>query len=272
MKNLLQNKEFQLDEILFQGRNKAYGAYTLRQESDRILTKSMIVGIALFTVLSAVPLFLNSYKTSDPVLGTGDYSKHVLKRVEYRTPEKNPPATVVPQVPSKIKTVVSQVPTPSSTATQDQPPAKISDTGVRSLENIKGTETTTYITPSVTNHPVSLLPAVTPPANIPNNDPMTKVDVEATFSGGINAFRNKVVSQFNTSGFEGIGEKLSTVVTFIVEKDGTISAVKANGKNAEFSREAEKTIRSVKGKWTPAKIKGQPVRSYFSFPITMMFE
>ena len=65
---------------------------------------------------------------------------------------------------------------------------------------------------------------------------------------------------------------MSTVVTFIVERDGSISSVKAAGKDAAFNREAERTIKSVKGKWVPAKVKGQAVRSYFKFPVSMMFE
>jgi protein TonB len=63
------------------------------------------------------------------------------------------------------------------------------------------------------------------------------------------------------------------VVTFIVEKDGTISGLKANGKDVEFNNEAIRTIKNVKGLWKPAKNKqGEAVRSYFKFPITMNFE
>ena len=61
-------------------------------------------------------------------------------------------------------------------------------------------------------------------------------------------------------------------MTFVVERDGTISNVKAVGANADFNRESEKVIKSIKGKWNPAKLGGQNVRSYFRFPISMQFE
>jgi protein TonB len=54
----------------------------------------------------------------------------------------------------------------------------------------------------------------------------TKVDVEANFEGGIDAFRNKVMNKFDGSGFENEGS-IKTTITFIVEMDGTISGIKA---------------------------------------------
>ena len=42
--------------------------------------------------------------------------------------------------------------------------------------------------------------------------------------------------------------------------------------DAAFNKEAEKTIRNIKGKWMPAKLNGKNVRSYFNFPISMQFE
>ena len=80
-------------------------------------------------------------------------------------------------------------------------------------------------------------------------------------------------SNFDTSvvGSES-GEVIKAVVTFVVERDGTISNIKAAGANADFNKEAEKVIKSIKGKWNPAKLGGQNVRSYFRFPISMQFE
>ncbi|SEM46868.1 protein TonB [Chryseobacterium taichungense] len=79
------------------------------------------------------------------------------------------------------------------------------------------------------------------------------------------------MNNFDGSGFES-GDVMRTTITFIVEKDGTISGIKADGKDADFNSEAMRTIRSIKGKWVPAKINGQPVRSYFKFPISMKFD
>lgn len=276
MKHLLQNKEFQLDEILFQGRNKNYGAYILRQDSDRILTKSMFVGIALFGLIAATPFAVNAMKgniaSKPPIEVVFDF----IPPDDIPEIIKPPQVSVPPQ--SDVKTVDTQVPEPKRGAIKDKAPATVTEREnvVSGFEN-KGTEEvkvnynppsvpTFQGPPSVPQSPPTVIPKV------PDNVIVTKVDEEAVFKGGIEAFRSKVIQSFDTSNFDGMGEKISTTITFIVEKDGTISGIQSNGKDSSFNKEAEKTIKKVKGSWTPAKVKGEPVRSYFRFPISMMFE
>lgn len=177
-----------------------------------------------------------------------------------------------PIVPPKANTYDSRIATPTKNANEPKPVTKqdIADAvpGVTtSLDN----PPVSVVSPPQIEIPMVTTPAVVPPKKVDNN-PVTTVDVEAKFNGGIDVFRNKVVGNFDTGNFEGSGDLMKTVVTFIVEKDGTISNIKANGENSQFNKEAEKTIRSIKGKWTPAKLNGENVRSYFKFPISMQFE
>lgn len=65
---------------------------------------------------------------------------------------------------------------------------------------------------------------------------------------------------------------LMTRVFFVVELDGSLSNVKAYGSNNSFNMQAEKAVKSVKGKWKPAEVNGNSVRSKFSFPMNMRFE
>lgn len=268
---LLQNTEFQLDEILFQNRNKQYGAYVLRHESDRILTKSLFYGVAFFGLLATAPLMINSFKkTAEVIPESGPF---IIKDVD----PVAPPETVKPpaEQPQKTAQVDTRTPTPTRNAVEDNPPAKISDydNAAPGVADVKGDPPVVHFTPPVQGPPVNL-PVQNSPVTAPVVDdiPKNKVDKEAVFEGGIQAFRSKVVSNFDTSQFEGSGEKINTVVTFIVEKDGTISEVKATGTDAAFNKEAERTIKKIKGKWAPAKLGGEKVRSYFRFPVSMLFE
>ena len=59
--------------------------------------------------------------------------------------------------------------------------------------------------------------------------------------------------------------------TFVIERDGSITDVKASGPNSEFNAEAVKTIKGIRKKWTPAKVNGQAVRSRYRLPLTMQF-
>lgn len=270
MKNLFKSDgDNRFNEILFENRNKNYGAYVLRNQEGEILQKSLFIGVAFFAAMALTPLLLNSFSTKTVVVAPPT-SGHFLKPVD-QAPEKKP-EIVKPIVPPKVNTYDSRVATPTRNANEPKPIPKQDI-----VDAVPGTTTSLNNPPiSVATPPQIEIPAVKTPDAIPpktvDNTPITVVDVEASFNGGINAFRSKVVGNFETGNFEGSGDLMKTVVTFIVEKDGTISNIKANGDNPQFNKEAEKTVRSIKGKWTPAKLNGENVRSYFKFPISMQFE
>ncbi|UMQ41458.1 energy transducer TonB [Chryseobacterium sp. Y16C] len=279
MKHLHQNQEFRFNEVLFEHRNKEYGAYVLRNESDRILTKALFVGVSLLAAVSITPFVINAFKSDVVIQDHGYNDPRIIKIVE--TPEKDPPVQVKPQVaPEKVKTIDKTVPEPKAIVTNEKKDSpKDNLNAVASTQTSEGKEITTptYI-------------PIAPPTNVngtskehvvpkvePKEDPNKIVDSkdlaqEASFVGGVDAFRNKVMSNFDGSGFAS-DDVMRTTITFIVEKDGTISGIKANGSDTDFNNEAIRTIKYIKGKWTPAKNKqGEFVRSYFRFPISMKFD
>lgn len=274
MKNLLPNKEFQLNEILFENRNKNYGAYVLRNEADRILTKAMLMGIGVFAMIAISPLIVNTFNSTDSVIPTEVIPPIILKNLD----GKEKPIEIIRKTPSAqtpVNSLDSRIPTP----TQDAEIEKVMPRQTDYKDAVAGTQDIIGDPPLNINATVPPIIQDVPPgvsdSSIPkttDNTPRTTVDVPANFMGGIDNFRNKVVNQFDVSVMEGTGEVVKTTVIFIVEKDGTISEVKATGSNVDFNREAIKTIKAVKGKWVPAKLNGENVRSYFKFPISMQFE
>lgn len=276
MKNMLQNQEFRFNEVLFEHRNKEYGAYALRNESGRILTKALFAGAALMAAVSLVPLAVNIMK-NDVSEGPGGVEIHLTDPVL-------PPDVIVPPVTvpvrqqiqqTKVKTTDDRLPEPAAHITNEKVVEKIEGavSGVKNSAEGETAPANTYVAPApAITGPVSIAPP--PKAETKTDDSggiPTVVDVEASFPGGVNAFRNKVMNSFDGSGME-TDEVMKTTVTFIVEKDGSISGLKAEGKNADFNNEALRTIRLIRGKWIPAKVKNQPVRSYFRFPITMKLD
>lgn len=99
------------------------------------------------------------------------------------------------------------------------------------------------------------------------NEILEVVDKAATFEGGISSFRNEFAKNVNINKVQGKGI-FRTVVTFVVERDGTISDLKASGENQSFNEQAVRAIKKIKTKWSPAKVKGTTVRSRFRFPAT----
>ena len=100
----------------------------------------------------------------------------------------------------------------------------------------------------------------------------TEVEQLAEFPGGINTFRKKVETSFDGTVMDGDEGVLKTEITFVVEKDGTITDVKASGSNKAFNEEAIRTVKSIKNKWSSAKINGQSVRYRYRLPLSMQFE
>ncbi|QBA22760.1 energy transducer TonB [Chryseobacterium indologenes] len=281
MKQHNQNQEFRFNEVLFEHRNKDYGAYVLRNESDRILTKALFIGASLMAAVSITPFVISAMKPVE-VITDGGYvlpPPVLIPDDPVAPPVKITP--VKPEVAPNTKTFDSTVPTPSSTAQDNVKKDPIPDDAVAGFkDNFKG-DPVAPNTPNVPTLTVGTGPVMTTPPPV-IADPVDKskiaeageLGVEANFAGGIDSFRNKVMNSFDSSGFES-EDVVKTTVTFIVEMDGTISGVKANGTNADFNNEAMRTIKSIsnKGKWIPAKNKkGEFVRSYFKFPISMKFE
>jgi len=117
-----------------------------------------------------------------------------------------------------------------------------------------------------------------------------KIDKEAVFpEGGIDGFRNLLASKVDADKideYEGAGRSrkwifrkkpiskatISSVLTFTVEPDGTISDISAKGENQSFNEEIERAVKSIQTKWIPAEVKGEKVRSKYYVPVKITVE
>ena len=121
------------------------------------------------------------------------------------------------------------------------------------------------------------------------------VDKEAVFpDGGVNGFRSLLASKVNTNKineYENLPKEevkkikklisqkkpiskatISSVLTFTVEPDGTISDISAKGENQFFNEEIERAVKSIQTKWIPAEVKGEKVRSKYYVPVKITVE
>lgn len=263
-----------LDEIVFSNRNKAYGAYALRNEYSNQLTKSLLIGVAFFVSLSVVPLVLSSFKSGGGVVVTETIACPI-DLIDVNAPKPQPVESA--SVPPNIKTVNLAVPNPTRNVVEEKPIPTTEEMKGAAIgpETKAGDETTIPIAPtiSVSGPPTIYTAPVAPPVVEDPNKLINQneADVSADFKGGINSFRQKVAQGFDTESVE-TGGMISAVITFVVEKDGSISNLKINGSNSDFNSEAERAVKSIKTKWTPAQLKGKAVRSSFRMPISMKIE
>lgn len=276
MKNLLHafGKDH-LDEVVFANRNKAYGAYVLRNEYSNQLTKALFVGVAFFWSLSVIPLIVSAISNNDSEI------IHACPPVFDLTPVDTYEPPVIQQsraIPPKVKTVESTNYTPVRVVKNDKPVPTEEDkkNAAVSSTTSPGVETTLPVAPPIQAGPPAnaYKPTIAPVAPAEDPDKIrtgSEVDVAADFKGGINAFRQKVSQNFDTESVDHSG-MVSGIITFVVERDGSITNIKVTGQNTDFNNEAERTIKSIKTKWTPAQLNGKAVRSSFRMPISMRIE
>ena len=276
MENENLNYSSSLDEIVFEHRNREYGAYDLRTSYRKILTRSLIIGTVLFCLAAITPFVIMKIKQ----LAAPDKTEIDAKLIEILPEEEvkeeivekeETPPPPPPKVEEKIEIIQNVVPEPVKAPKVETPPPPISEQlkTTTGLINQEGVKQTAHIPPPVQAPPKAAAVESKAPST---TEVYESVDQEAEFPGSLNSFRNKIAENFDNSAMEGGEGTLKTTVTFIVERDGSISDVKATGSNSDFNSEAVRTVKSIRTKWVPAKINGQPVRQRFRLPLTMNFE
>ena len=100
-------------------------------------------------------------------------------------------------------------------------------------------------------------------------DPV-ELSTPADYEGGISAFRKKVYQSIDLSrfSFDGI---FKLAVTFTILPDGKMGDVELTESSGlpEFDKMVLSGIRSIRNKWTPAKIGGIGVSSKFRLPLNV---
>lgn len=97
-------------------------------------------------------------------------------------------------------------------------------------------------------------------------------EVSAEYPGGTNVLKQEIANLFYGEAVFSEAKKVTSKVVFVVERDGKISNVKAEGDNFTFNRQAEIALYCISKQFSPASINGTLVRYRFTLPITLNFE
>lgn len=104
------------------------------------------------------------------------------------------------------------------------------------------------------------------------NPVKSELTTEAKYPGGFETLRNQVANLFYADAILPDQKIIKTNVVFVVEKDGTISSVHAEGDHFAFNRQAEIAMYLLPEKFSPAMINGIAVRYRFRLPLAMNFD
>ena len=98
-------------------------------------------------------------------------------------------------------------------------------------------------------------------------------DKDAEFPEGFEVFKKLIMINFDTSkvNYKKKG-RISTVIVFVVQKDGSLADFSVSGENKQFNKEALNAIKKVDVKWSPALINNLPARQRFKVPLYLTFD
>ncbi len=261
-------------DIIFEGKNKSYGAYQLRKNYNKTLTKALIItaSVLLLIFLGTLAANVINKNKAKEVIDVVDTQMAEIKKDEPPPPPPPPPPPTPPPPPE-----VNQV--------KFTPPKIVKDEEVKPDEKIEEIKEDQVISTKTveSDNKVQIVQAPvedkgTQVVEVPKKDDdenkvFNKVEVEASFPGGESAWRRYLQNNLdaNTPIDNGAPEgTYSVIVRFIVSRDGSISDVVAETKHG-YGMEAEAVKIIKKGpKWTPALQNGRNVNAYRRQPITFV--
>ncbi len=264
-----------LDEMLFEHRNKAYGAFALRNEYSANLSRA-----ALFGTTAILLIFLGSFVfhklNPDPVIQIpGGPVIELIDEPSIIPDEVVPPEVIPPQkqqdkvatvlIPELVEPVENKQPEVGSVPTTEQIEVAVPGTQTHDGPAIEGD----FQAGGPVEKTGSIL--IPDPPALPEkveDKTLTHSEVMPEFDGGMNKMykwlgRNlKYPETAVNAGTQG-----RVVLTFVVEKNGKISDVKVlKGIGFGCDEEAIRVVKAMPA-WKPGLQNGKPVRVKYTLPL-----
>lgn len=264
-------------DLVFQGRNKVYGAYQLRRGTSKRNIVSMIFVAAVAAVAYLGLAAYNSYQEAQKAKFEAEMEASLLDAKKEAKVEKKTDTPKVEQVQKveKVKSSIaftppvikkdSEVKPEEEMKTQDE--LKETKTAIGAFD-VKGNDDAG----GTVLKAVEEIAAPEPPKHEEEQNKIFEVvEQQPQFPGGsVNGWLADHIKYPVVAAENGISGRV--VVQFVVERDGSVSQVRVvRGVDPSLDKEAQRVISSMP-KWIPGKQNGQAVRSRFTVPVTFRLQ
>lgn len=252
-------------DIVFEGRNKEYGAYDLRKNYSRRMSAALGINAVVIMIFIGAVIAGSTSKGEE-------YSSRII---EIPPPTHLPPKEVIPEPPKPmmkepIKTLAFPPPVIVIDKLFIDPPVendKLTDVTIDTRTVEGKIDDRINIPVEIKNSLVIEVPTKT----INEGEPFLKVEIEAKFNGNWNAYVKKAIEK-NIDELTEAGVSGTCVVKFVVSKDGSVSEVEAlTMKGTKLAEIAVNAIRNGP-KWIPAQQNNTIVNAYRHQPITFTIQ
>jgi protein TonB len=266
-------------DLVFEGKNEAYGAYAIRQNTNK---RNLYAMLALFAgIIAIVGTFLLVNVASEAIAAAqAEHETEVtLEQIEEEAEEQDE-EEVVYEVEELEQLVAEETVMNSEKFTayemEDDAPEQVTktqdevaqgDAAIGAIDYDKGSDEAEHVLKL--NEKVV---AEVPPA-VEETKVYDVVEQMPSFKGGESALMNYLKNAIHYPAIaEENGIQGRVVCTFVVERDGSITDVKvARSVDPSLDKEATRVIKSMP-KWIPGKQNGSSVRVKFTLPVTFKLQ
>ncbi|MCH5345866.1 MAG: energy transducer TonB [Muribaculaceae bacterium] len=271
----LSSKEWR--DLVFEGKNKEYGAYTLRAASQKRHNRAMIAVIIILAVVAALAFLVNTVmekiaeqRPTDEIeqemamLGDAeapeDEPEEEQQRVEEQKPEALPEEILNTVKSSEIKITADEEVTEEIKSQDD---LKNDDRAIGQTNFDQGTDDLNV----VREHKEEVIVEEKKPEPV-KEEVFTAVEQMPTFPGGDAALMQYLSSHIKypaAAAENGIQGRVT--VQFVVTKTGAIGEVKVvRSKDPDLDKEAVRVVKSLP-KFNPGRMNGQAVAVWYTLPV-----
>lgn len=263
-------------DLVFEGKNQAYGAYKLRKgTSKRNLWSIIIVLIAAVAIFSAIAI-KNVIEANQKVAVTTAVELSKIDKTPKVEKKKAAPKIEQPKVVEKVKSSIKFTAPVIKKDSEVKPEEEM-----KTQEDLQKTKTTIGAFTVVGNDEIDgeVLKAKEeiaqpePPKNEEENKVFDVVEEQPSFPGGqgaLMAWLNDNIKYPVVAAENGIQGKV--IVQFVVGKNGSISNVKVlRSVDPSLDKEAVRVVSNMPN-WTPGKQNGASVNVRFTLPVTFRLQ
>jgi len=261
-----------LDDIVFEGRNKAYGAYVIRRVYGKHVTRAVLIAIAVFALLIAFPLVARMMKKEEVVVDDKMLTVNTLEAPPLDATKPPPPPPPPPDAPPP--------PPPKLSTVKFVPPVIKKDEEVRKQEEIPDQEelkdkvVANETVKGNTDNPADLAglePGEGTKAveEVVETKPYTYVEQMPVFPGGVEALLAYIGKNIKYPAMALRNQVEGKVfIKFVVGADGSVTGAEVQkGIGAGCDEESLRVIKNLP-RFTPGRQNGRPVPVYYTVPVT----
>ncbi|MCM1137370.1 MAG: energy transducer TonB [Duncaniella sp.] len=264
-------------DLIFEGKNKDFGAYELRKASAKRHNRAMLVILIVLLAVALLGLLANTVLQSAEARPEDmveqaivDYSaddqqeeeeEEVQERVEEQQPEALPE-----EILNTVKATELQITKDEEVVEEikSQDDLKETDTAVGTTDFDKGTDDLNV----VREHKEEIIVEEKKPEPVDDNQVFTVVEQKPQFPGGEAALLKWVNDHIR---YPAMAQENNiqgrVVIQFVVTKTGEVGEVKvARGKDPDLDKEAVRVVKSLP-KFVPGKMNGHAVNVWYTLPI-----